>query len=191
MARQKSEEKYDAIMQATLTLVSTEGFHGISMAKIAKAAGVAPATIYTYFENKEAILNQMYLDLKELVAKDMLRGVKPYMTTKEGFKLIWRNFYDSILHHSREFDFLNQFTSSPFITQFSKEEGHRQFKPMKDFFARGMDKGDIKQMPLDLLLMYIHPPLNAMAQRVNMGHGQWSEAELALAVESTWRALAP
>jgi len=189
MARQKSEEKYDAIMEATLELANAEGFHGISMAKIAKAAGVAPASIYTYFENKEAILNQLYQDLKEVVARDLLKGLKPYMETKQGFALIWRNLYDSIIHYGREYAFLEQFSNSPYITQLSKEEGMRQFKPMTDFFTRAMGKGDVRNMPVDLVLSFIYPPAYALAKPVLKGHKEWGEKALGQAIDAAWHAI--
>ncbi|MDB4867155.1 MAG: TetR family transcriptional regulator [Cohnella sp.] len=35
------------------------------MSKIAKKAGVSASTIYVYFENKEDMLNKLYLSIKK------------------------------------------------------------------------------------------------------------------------------
>ena len=51
--KEKVSDKYTALLQATLTLVNNHGFHDTPMSKIAKLAGVSPATIYLYFENKQ------------------------------------------------------------------------------------------------------------------------------------------
>lgn len=104
-------------MKATLQIGAEAGFHGLSMSKIAKAAGVATATIYIYFENIDAIINQLYVDLKELVFGGSMTGVKPYMGSRQAFGLIWRNMYDNMLTHNVEFRFLEQFTNSPYISQ--------------------------------------------------------------------------
>jgi AcrR family transcriptional regulator len=44
------------ILDAACACVRRDGFHGASMAEIAKAAGLSVGQIYRYFENKEAII---------------------------------------------------------------------------------------------------------------------------------------
>lgn len=191
MARPKSEEKYEAIMRATLELVAELGFHGISMAKIAKRAGVATATIYVYFDNTDAILNQLYMDLKQRVAKDLLKGYKPYMSAEEGFRIIWRNQFDSLTRYSQEYWFLEQFGASPYITHISREEGMRQFQPVMDFFRNAMEKGEIRKMPMEIVPPMFFPPLSALAKTINAGHVKDKEKAIQLAMDSSWNAFKP
>lgn len=191
MARPKSEKKYDAIMQATLDLVIELGFHGLSMAKIAKRAGVATATIYVYFDNTDAILNQLYMDLKQLVAKDITRGYKPFMSVEEGFKIIWRNQFDSLVKYSNEYWFLEQFANSPYITSISREEGLRQFQPIMDFFKQAQEKGEIKKMPMEILFPMFFAPLSSIAKSVNAGHFKADSEAIDLAMNSSWASFKP
>ncbi len=191
MARPKSEQKYDAIMQATLDLVIELGFHGLSMAKIAKRAGVATATIYVYFDNTEAILNQLYMDLKQLVAKDITQGYKPYMSAEEGFKIIWRNQFNSLVKYSKEYWFLDQFANSPYITNISREEGLRQFRPVLDFFKQSQENGEIKQMPIEILFPMFYAPLSSIARSVNAGHFEADSEAIDLAMGSSWASFKP
>lgn len=46
----------EAICAACRAIVQEKGLASISIRSAAKAAGVAPTTIYTYFPNKEALL---------------------------------------------------------------------------------------------------------------------------------------
>ncbi len=189
MARPRSEEKYQAIMRATLKLVTDLGFHGLSMSKIAKEANIVPATIYIYFENKEAIVNQLYRDLKELIFKDMLKGRRPGMSTRQSLALIWKNIFHNILRYHLEFKFLEQFSNSPYITQISREEGGRHFRPLWTFFQEAMDKGEIRQMPNEMLMAYFFAPISSLAKQVIAGHSEKSEALEEMAIENTWRAM--
>ena len=66
---QKSIEKRSALLKATLILVNNGGIQGASMAKVAKVATVSPATIYLYFESKQDMVNQLYLDVKSSFAE--------------------------------------------------------------------------------------------------------------------------
>ena len=173
-------------MKATLHLVITEGFQGLSMSKIAKKAGIAPATIYVYFENTEEIINQLYLDLKELVVADIMQGYQVGMNTEKGFKLIWQNYFASIIKHRNEFQYLEQFSNSPYITQVSIEEGRKQFQPFLDFFEKAMLNGEIKKMPHGLVLALFIAPLSALAKNIISGNSQIDGESVELAMQSTW-----
>lgn len=50
------ETKRDEIVSAAARLFADEGFAATSMASLARAAGVAPNTIYWYFDDKDAVL---------------------------------------------------------------------------------------------------------------------------------------
>ncbi len=63
MARPKSEDKRNAILAAAAQVIAEQGL-GAPTARIAKAAGVAEGTLFTYFASKDELLNQLYLELK-------------------------------------------------------------------------------------------------------------------------------
>jgi AcrR family transcriptional regulator len=63
MARVKSPEKRSAILQAAVHEIAEVGL-GAPTANIARRAGVAAGTLFTYFANKEELLNELYVDLK-------------------------------------------------------------------------------------------------------------------------------
>lgn len=54
--RPSPESRRQQILDAACERVRESGFHGASMADIAKAAGLSVGQIYRYFENKEAII---------------------------------------------------------------------------------------------------------------------------------------
>jgi AcrR family transcriptional regulator len=51
MARPRSEDKRNAILEAATEVVAEQGVSAPT-ARIAKRAGVAEGTLFTYFENK-------------------------------------------------------------------------------------------------------------------------------------------
>lgn len=176
-------------MQATLQIGAEAGFHGLSMSKIAKRAGVATATIYIYFENIDAIINQLYVDLKELVFGQSMAGVKPYMSSEQSFELIWKNLYHNILAYNVEFRFLEQFSNSPYITQISREEGYRPFSHIIRFFQEGMKKGDIKDMPMDMIMAFFFAPIASLTKNIIAGHLEMTEKEIQKAIGNAWNAV--
>lgn len=63
MARAKSPEKRQALLQSAVREIAREGL-GVSTAKIAKGAGLAEGTMFTYFASKNDLLNELYIELK-------------------------------------------------------------------------------------------------------------------------------
>lgn len=63
--RPTPETRRQQILDAACDCVRQAGFHGASMAEIAKAAGLSVGQIYRYFENKEAIISA-------IVARDLV-----------------------------------------------------------------------------------------------------------------------
>jgi AcrR family transcriptional regulator len=63
MARAKSSEKRQALLQSAIRAIAEEGL-GVSTAKIARGAGLAEGTMFTYFASKNELLNELYVELK-------------------------------------------------------------------------------------------------------------------------------
>src|SRR6202051_2117802 len=73
MARPRSEDKRTAILEAATEAVAVLSVSAPT-AKIAKGAGVAEGTLFTYFANKDELLNQLYLELKTDLRRAMMTG---------------------------------------------------------------------------------------------------------------------
>ena len=61
------EKKLHSIQQAVIDLVYEEGLSKLTTAKVAKRAGVSPATLYLHYSSKEDMLSRIYEQLKELM----------------------------------------------------------------------------------------------------------------------------
>src|ERR1700728_1833440 len=73
MARPLSEEKRTAILEAATEVVAMLGVSAPT-ATIAKGAGVAEGTLFTYFANKDELLNQLYVELKTDLGDAIMAG---------------------------------------------------------------------------------------------------------------------
>ncbi|WP_299568790.1 helix-turn-helix domain-containing protein [uncultured Shewanella sp.] len=58
-------DKKQAILDAALILFVEQGFHGTSTASIARKSGVATGTLFHHFPTKEALLNHLFVAVKQ------------------------------------------------------------------------------------------------------------------------------
>lgn len=111
--RKKDDKKQDSIKEAVINLILKEGFHGTSISKIAKEAGVSPATVYIYYENKEVMLQEIYREYYEEILNHLLNKTSKELTGKELIKVLVENYYNYINENKEIFMFVDQFSSCP------------------------------------------------------------------------------
>ena len=71
LERQKSEEKAEAILTGAMQEFLANGYAATSMDRVAKAAGVSKATVYSHFVDKEGLFNALIQNL----VKDKFQAV--------------------------------------------------------------------------------------------------------------------
>jgi len=157
--RQKCDKKRIALLKATLHLVNNNGFHDAPMSKIAKMAEMSPATIYIYFENKQDLINQLYLEMKALFSSFAFKNYHEEQCVKDSFKQIWFNIANFKLNQVEETNFLSQCDNTPIIDKEIKREGLKHLQPLIDLWERGIQEGVIKNVSPYLLYAFTIYPL--------------------------------
>ena len=183
---QKSIDKRNALVQATIALVNNNGFHATPMSKIAKMANVSPATIYLYFENKQDLVNKVYLEVKSVYTQYAFATYTKDMDIAQGFETIWKRIADFKLKQTDEALFLAQCDNTPMIDELSRNEGIKHLQPLLDLWERGQKEGIIKPISPYLLYAYTINPLSFLIVMQQRGVFQLSNAHIEEAFQSAW-----
>jgi AcrR family transcriptional regulator len=67
--RTKQESKRQRILESARTVFAAQGFEHATIRDLARHSGVADGTIYNYFQDKDAILQALIVDLIEKLAQ--------------------------------------------------------------------------------------------------------------------------
>ena len=186
--RRKDDNKHQAITDAAIELITKNGFADTSMSKIAKEAGVSPATIYVYFENKEELLNGLYLEVKREMSGELLRGVQAGLSVAESFRIIWNNFFRYATANPVRFAFTEQFANSPLV-EGCREESMNYFEPLLALFERGKSEKVFKDIPLEIFIAFTFEPLTSLVKGHFFGDVALDEETLGTAFEIAWDAV--
>ncbi len=111
-----------AVLEATLRLISEKELQATSMALISKESGISTGNIYHYFDSKEAIINELYKGLVAFHSEQILKGFYSNEPMKARFQRIWRNFIQFGIDYSKGFQFIEQYSFSPYISDKVKKE---------------------------------------------------------------------
>ncbi len=91
MARARSPEKREALLRSAVREIAEAGL-GASTAKIAKGAGLAEGTMFTYFSSKDELLNELYVELKTETYRRIHRGFPHGSELGERARHIWTEY---------------------------------------------------------------------------------------------------
>lgn len=183
---QKSIDKRNALIKATIELVNNNGFHATPMSKIAKMANVSPATIYLYFENKQDLVNKTYIEVKAQYTAFAFANYSEDLSVEKGFELIWKRIADFKLNEGENAMFLAQCDNTPIIDEPSLQEGIKHLQPLLDLWKRGKQEGLIKPISDYLLYAYAINPLSFLMMTQKRSDFKLDDTHLEAAYQAAW-----
>ena len=149
--RTKDDLKEAALFEATVKLVNEIGFASSSVSKIAKEAGVSPATIYVYYKNKEDLLVSTYIDIKLDLSRFLLRNFSDQLPIRDILRNVWFNMFEYISNNLEYFKFVEQFSNSPYSSLVNKQEVEQYFEPIAKVLQTGIEQKIIIYHPIAFL----------------------------------------
>jgi AcrR family transcriptional regulator len=183
---QKSKDKQAALLKATLTLINNGGIQEASMAKVAKLAKVSPATIYLYFENKQDMINHLYLDVKADFCDVAFKDYEQDWPVKKSFEQIWYNISEFKMNRLEEASLLAQCDNTPMIDEESRKKGLKFLQPLFDLWKRGQNEGIIKNISPYLLYAYTIYPMAFFMNKQNRCNCHFDDTFMKEAFQAAW-----
>ena len=149
MARPRSEDKRQTILRAATQLFAEEGLNAPT-ARIAKLAGVAEGTIFTYFTNKDELLNQLYLELKRELRETL---VPPPESADLRTKVwqAWQSYVNWGISHPEEHQVLAKLGLSTRISDATRAEGNRAFCDVSGLLEQAKAAGVLRDQATDFV----------------------------------------
>jgi AcrR family transcriptional regulator len=159
MARSKSDDKRNAIMAATTRAIVTHGLSA-STAMIAQKAGVANGSLFTYFETKADLFNQLYLELKAGMASAALEGLPAEAELRVQTLHIWSNWMRWAVSNPEKRRALAQLGVSDEITPATRAAGHRTMAGIAELLEQVRANGPLRGAPMG----FVAAILNSLAE---------------------------
>jgi AcrR family transcriptional regulator len=157
--RLRDEQKKWAIREKTIEMVVRSGLDGFSMQKLARAAGVSPATLYIYYKDREDLLLQICLELSNELFDASMKDFDPDMHFADGMKIQWRNRAKFFLEHPVELEFMEQIRYSP-LHEKIREILMKKFGSVLGKFAQNaVKRGELVPLPFEVYWSVAYAPM--------------------------------
>lgn len=126
MARPRSHDKRNAILAAASQAFAEHGL-GATTARIARLAGVAEGTVFTYFATKDVLLNELYLALKAGLRQAMMADFPRDGTPEQRVAHAWNGYVDWGMASPADREALRQLTVSGRVDAEHRAAGSQGF----------------------------------------------------------------
>jgi AcrR family transcriptional regulator len=159
-------------MAAGVRVIDQQGLSAPT-AVIAREAGVANGSLFTYFETKIVLFNQLYLDLKYEMASAALEGLPTEAGLREQFFHGWSNWMRWAVRSPEKRRALAQLAVSDEISAVTRASGHQAMARIAVLVEQVRAKGSMREASLPFVVaimnslaettmdFMVHDPTNA------------------------------
>jgi AcrR family transcriptional regulator len=153
MARPKSEDKRNAILDAATRLFADRGLTAAPTSEISKEAGVAEGTLFTYFQTKDDLINALYREIKLELADAMMSDFPRKKNVGTKLRHVWDRHVNWGIANPKQRKVLAQLTVSEVLSKESRDAGSAPFVEfqamIRDAIAQRIFRNDV---PVELIV---------------------------------------
>lgn len=169
----------EALFEATVAVLTDHGVEGMTMDRVASAAGVAKGSVYNYFGSKKGLLEFVHAKMIDPIFQNLTEIVATEQSAIEKLTLHLRKLLEHVAIHARVFRLLLDDDTAHGLLQ-SSERSTREAacKRLAEIFCQGISEGAFRPAdPLVLAHMFLglcrgvfdsQPELQESNQRENI-----------------------
>ena len=183
--------KRDIILDATLNLLASRGFHGFSIRDVAKEAGVATGTVYLYFEDREDLIKKLHSQIIDIVARQVFATHDLMAPLYYQFHQMCLNFWALFLRQPAIVLSKGQFDHLPAdLLRSRHEEAKLVLTSLFTFLSQGREQQVLKNLPDEILFSLGFEPFFEIARKSLQGLTAVDDVMLEQIICASWDSIA-
>ena len=179
--------KRQKILITAETLLAERGLYGFSMKLLADTAGIAAGTIYRYFENKEALINELYQHITQETADAFFKGWSDEQTPEHKYKQLWNNAFNAVLQNPQRSIVIEMLFSQPSL---AKEQAaffdSEMILPLRKFFQQGIDEQRFHDWKIPALMVLSFNSAITLAKKLMNNCVNLEQTEINQVRDASW-----
>ncbi len=190
--RPRVDDKRRLILDAALRVFAERGFHGTSVPEVAEAARVGTGTLYRYFANKEALVNEVYRDAKLRLRSALLDGLGAPKSDRlddaeRWFHQLWQRLGSFAAAEPEAFRFLEMQDHVAYLDAESRQIELSVIGPLFMAGKQMRDRATPSVAPTDILFALLWGAFVGLIKAGRLGYLTLDAARLAQAGHACWR----
>ncbi|MGY3852958.1 TetR/AcrR family transcriptional regulator [Aeromonas aquatilis] len=183
-------DKKESIFNAAHEVLGERGFHGLSIAEVAKKANVATGTIYRYFGDKDDLIRQLHQHTILQCVPMVMADVEIDKVSFQQFRQLWLNIHAIFVNEPNAIRCKLQYESSPLGAELETNPAIlAAWAPLDRFFAQGVAQGLFIDLPIRALQVLSLDSVMHLALQCRVHHITLTESQLETAIRASWNAI--
>jgi AcrR family transcriptional regulator len=152
VARPKSEDKRNAILDAATRVFAERGLTAAPTSEISKRARVAEGTLFTYFKTKDDLINALYREIKLELADAMMSGFPRKKSVRARLRHVWDSYVNWGVTNPEQRKVLAQLQVSGMLSKESIAAGSAPFIEMQNMIRDAIEQHILRaDLPIELI----------------------------------------
>ena len=186
----RTMNKKERIFDAAHDILAEQGFHGLSIAMVAKQAKVATGTIYRYFSDKEDLIRQLYRHTIMGCREQILNDVNIEETSFEQYRQLWLNIHHIFTSDPNAIICKLQYECSPLASELERDPVIMAlWEPLDRFFERGRITGLFIDLPLRVLQSLSLDSVALLLQQCRGHKLTLTDTQQEAVIRASWQAI--
>ncbi len=191
-------DKRREILDAGLRVFAERGYHGTSVPEVAQAAQVGIGSLYRYFANKDALVNEVYRDAKDRLRAALFTPGLPVLDAYDAdaaqlwFEELWRRLGAFANAEPDAFRFLEMQDHAPYLDARSRQVELAVLAPLWLAGKRLHDRASgAAAAPVDVLIALLWGAFVGLVKAGRLGYLIVDDKAFARAGAACWRMIVP
>jgi AcrR family transcriptional regulator len=168
--RTRDENKEQLIRKKAIELIVKEGLDGFSMNKVARAAGVSPATLYIYFKDKEDFITRITLEAANTMMAYSMKDFDAEMSFEKGLMIQWHNRLHYLMENSIEMEFIEIMRYTIYYESVTEMLVEIFGGVMGRFIQNAVKNKELLELPFEVYWSVAFAPLYQLIKFHNQGN---------------------
>jgi AcrR family transcriptional regulator len=152
VARPKSEDKRNAILEAATRLFAERGLAAAPTSTISNWAGVAEGTLFTYFRTKDDLIKSLYREIKLELTDAMMLDFLRKKNVRTRLRHVWDRYVKWGIANPKQRKVLAQLQVSEVLTKESREAGSAPFVKLQTMIRDAIEQRLFRNdLPVELI----------------------------------------
>jgi AcrR family transcriptional regulator len=141
-------------------------------------ANISAGTLFHHFPNKNAILEQVYLSIKNEMSANVRKNENPTLSTRDRLFICLNSYVNWSIANPQKSLFLDQVYHSSYISKKTEQQVYDEFGWMTNIVKAALQEGILNDLPLEFHLVMIASILNGLIDLTKSGKTQLSTSQL-------------
>lgn len=177
------------IREAVVEEATENGINATSVTGVVKRANISAGTIYVHFENKEDMLQKIYLEIKTEFHALMMEAAEQ-ANDKQMISQMWFSLFDFVSTHPKDFLFIEYAGAAKILTEDQLKQVSVMEEEIRALLERAKASGTLADLPVSVISVLLIAPAMQLARSATLKDLQVPQATIDVTFERVWLSIA-